>query len=354
MGLFSSGKSCPICGGETPRFFSTKVEGLPLCKECAGKISMENSLMGSLTINGLWDHLDYRTANAQTFEEFMDTECYSMGSTKLHIDANKQMFYVYNGNAVNPDLFKFEELKSFYLEEDGKTIAQGNPSGCSYLDSSIYSYRMPPRKYKEVPISGSSAAKTTSAAPMPKDNMLSHGVNGRANRPGAGHQAMGAGRPGAARPGTIPPRPGIGQPAPGMKLEEETPDEPIDKLSLRLVLDNPYWKNKTIDISLPHLFKYDDLPQWIKDYEILVESAMDVCAALGRLMGVMSPEEKANAVKEKADAIAAIQNAEAAAKEAKAVDMAAAVAMIKQWKELLDMGAITQEEFDAKKKEILG
>ncbi len=38
MGLFSNNKKlCPLCGAPTPRLLSTKVEGMPLCKECAAK-----------------------------------------------------------------------------------------------------------------------------------------------------------------------------------------------------------------------------------------------------------------------------------------------------------------------------
>ena len=348
MGLFSSGKSCPICGGETPRLFPTKVQGLPLCKECAGKISMESSMLKSLTIDGLWDHMDYRTANAETFASFMDTEVYGMGGDKLHIDGEKGLFYIAAGNAVNPPIFKCSELKSFNLIEDGRTIAQGNALGFNATDSSIYTYRSPPRKYKDVTVTKPAASAPVQA---PKDNMLSHGVNGMANRPSAGHMSPAAangGRPGSQTVTTI-------------EREEETPSRPIGSLRFTITLENPYWKNKEYQISLPYLNSYNAIPDWINDYKVLVAAAMDTCMALSRMMGFVSPEEKARAAKEKADAIAAIHNAEtaakeaeAAAKEAKATDMAAAVEMIKKWKELLDMGAITQEEFDKKKAEILG
>ena len=37
MGLFSNNKKpCPLCGSPTPRLLATKVEDMPLCKECAG------------------------------------------------------------------------------------------------------------------------------------------------------------------------------------------------------------------------------------------------------------------------------------------------------------------------------
>ena len=66
---------------------------------------------------------------------------------------------------------------------------------------------------------------------------------------------------------------------------------------------------------------------------------------------ILAIQEAEAAAKE---AEAAAQAAETAAKIAKAADDNAAIEMLRKWKELLDMGAITQEEFDAKKKEIIG
>ena len=41
MGLFTNNKKlCPICGNPTPRLLATKVEDVPLCKECAAKIDL--------------------------------------------------------------------------------------------------------------------------------------------------------------------------------------------------------------------------------------------------------------------------------------------------------------------------
>ena len=46
MGLFSNNKKlCPICGSPTPRLLPTKVEDMPLCKECAGKVDLPNGVL---------------------------------------------------------------------------------------------------------------------------------------------------------------------------------------------------------------------------------------------------------------------------------------------------------------------
>ena len=39
MGLFSNNKKlCPVCGKPTPRLLATKVEDMPICKDCDRKI----------------------------------------------------------------------------------------------------------------------------------------------------------------------------------------------------------------------------------------------------------------------------------------------------------------------------
>lgn len=59
-------------------------------------------------------------------------------------------------------------------------------------------------------------------------------------------------------------------------------------------------------------------------------------------------EEVANYIKKRVDEIKSSKNAPAVVSQVSAADE------IKKFKELLDMGVITQEEFDAKKKQLLG
>ena len=91
MGIFSNDKKgCPICGNPTPRLLPTKVEGLPLCKECAAKINMESSMLKDLTINELWDHLDYRKANSETFGTPVPVWDECTASSALHVIKDAQ------------------------------------------------------------------------------------------------------------------------------------------------------------------------------------------------------------------------------------------------------------------------
>ena len=330
MGIFSNDKKgCPICGNPTPRLFPTKVEGLPLCKECAAKINMESSMLKNLTINELWDHMDYRKANSETFGSFTDNETHGMGNYVLHVDSDKKLFYIADGSPSNPALFKFEELVSFNLMEDGRTVIQCNSDSYSEGVSSIESYKLPPLK----PLVKPGVTKAAPASTQP------------------GRTSMAASSSAAQK-----------------EEKPKAPDKPIDSLKLNLTLSNPYWKGKTYNISLRSIETEDQIREWVNDYKNTFAAAVDTCEALAGIMGVKTGKQMMNAIKEKAEAILAVQEAEAAAKEAevaaqaaeaaakiaKAADDNAAIEMLKKWKELLDMGAITQEEFEAKKKELIG
>lgn len=331
MGIFDK-KTCPICGNETPRVFSTKVEGLPLCKECAGKINMESSMLKNLTINELWDHLDYRKANSETFATFTDNETHGMGNFVLHMDTDKQLFYIASGSASNPALFRFDELVSFNLMEDGRTVIQCNAGKYSEGVSSIENYKLPPLK----PLVKPGVAKPAPASAQTGRTSMAASSSSSASKP-----------------------------------EEEkpkAPDKPVDSLKLNVTLNNPYWKGKSYDISLRSIETEEEIREWVNDYKNTFAAAVDTCEALAGIMGVMTGKQMMESIKEKAEAIQAVQNAEAAAKEAevaaqaaetaakiaKAADDSAAIDMLKKWKELLDMGAITEEEFQAKKKELIG
>ena len=60
MGLFSNNKKpCPICGNATPRLLPTKVEGVPICKECDKKIDLPNGVLDSMTLDDFRRHPDF-------------------------------------------------------------------------------------------------------------------------------------------------------------------------------------------------------------------------------------------------------------------------------------------------------
>ena len=65
MGLFSNSKKpCPLCGSPTPRLLATKVEDMPLCKECAGKIDLPDGALDRMTLAQLEQYMAFYEENA--------------------------------------------------------------------------------------------------------------------------------------------------------------------------------------------------------------------------------------------------------------------------------------------------
>ena len=64
MGLFSNNKKhCPICGNATPRLLPTKVEGVPICKECDKKIDLPNGVLDSMTLDDFRRYIEFSMKN---------------------------------------------------------------------------------------------------------------------------------------------------------------------------------------------------------------------------------------------------------------------------------------------------
>ena len=51
----------PICGNATPRLLPTKVEGVPICKECDKKIDLPNGVLDSMTLDDFRRYIDFTT-----------------------------------------------------------------------------------------------------------------------------------------------------------------------------------------------------------------------------------------------------------------------------------------------------
>ena len=72
MGLFSNSKKpCPICGGATPRLLPTKVEGVPICKECDKKVDLPNGALNEMSLDDFRQYIAFyektrRCASAST------------------------------------------------------------------------------------------------------------------------------------------------------------------------------------------------------------------------------------------------------------------------------------------------
>lgn len=117
--------------------------------------------------------------------------------------------------------------------------------------------------------------------------------------------------------------------------------EPFKKFYIKLYFRHPYWKLREFDRTGPTLIgDVPDLNQYRIEYNEDVEQLKRLADALARVAGFPLQGSTAPSAP-----------AAAAPAPAPAVD---AVAEIKKYKELLDAGVITEAEFAAKKKQLMG
>lgn len=138
MGLFSNNKKlCPICGSPTPRLLATKVEDMPLCKECAGKVDLPNGVLERMSLDQFKKYIAYYDENQALRDAFKETDRMSFGflSGELLADTEHRLLRLkgYDGALV----FPASALVSFRFLEDGKTLFEGKADGLHCHQSDV-------------------------------------------------------------------------------------------------------------------------------------------------------------------------------------------------------------------------
>ncbi|MEG1550200.1 MAG: hypothetical protein RR284_05945 [Ruthenibacterium sp.] len=114
MGFFSS-KTCPICGGTTPKLLAKKIEGQPICSKCANDIMADDDLVKKWSLADLRVHLNARAENFKTVQNFTPTRTVEY-EHEVVIDDAKRLFYISQFTVDNPPVFNFDDITGFTVE----------------------------------------------------------------------------------------------------------------------------------------------------------------------------------------------------------------------------------------------
>lgn len=119
MGLFSNNKKlCPICGEPTPRLFPTKVEDMPLCKECANKVDLPYGALDNMSLADFEQYIAFFDGNQTLRDLFTEDYRYSFGffSNDILLDTSNRLFRLKSYDASF--VMEASNLKSFRILED--------------------------------------------------------------------------------------------------------------------------------------------------------------------------------------------------------------------------------------------
>jgi len=301
MGLFSKKPPCPICGGKISWFLPSKIEGQYICDNCYGKIDIEIDKKANLTMQGFKEYLAFYDQNQLLKDKFVISEKIDFGiwDTKIIFDYQNKLFCI----SKRPDktVFEGKHLKSFTIKEDNMLLFEGSAQGIRRYTSTV-------------PERAMALAPQISLYMMNKQ--MAHAMEKQEN----GKENM-----------TVP-------------VQSFNIPEPFRAFNAEFRFDHPYWTVVKCDMDGPRFSnEYPDVNDYINDYKRCIEEIEKLVRALKTVSFPGVPELTAGL------GVSTIQAVHATA--ASPVD---AIEEIKKYKALMEDGIITQQEFEAKKKQLLG
>lgn len=315
MGLFGPKKLCPVCGKPASRFLPTKVEGQPLCSECDSKVlELPSDLRDGVTasMESLREYLVVFEENKALRDSFQQTYRRDFGifGGCICLDVPQRLLRL--STSDNAFVYEPQNILSFSISEDSSPLFEGTkdelvcyestvPAQVRELGPELDRFRMEKRQYEQM-------------------EQMEEMLKKQAERTGQNYSAHYYPKPDASRL------------------------NPFGKYYIHLELDHPYRKTKAeYKVGGPGFSDYDtSIKGYLNAYETQSQEMRELAE---NLMAVINPDAPQRQV-------AAQSGAGTPATPAAApVD---AVAEIQKYKALLDSGAITEEEFSAKKRQLLG
>lgn len=325
MGLFSNNKKlCPICGNPTPRIFSTKVEGTPICKECDKKADqLPLGTTDTMTLDQFKAYLDFYEANQPLRQLFEETERVEFNSFSgdLILDQEHGLFRLKNDE--NALVFEMKDLISFQVLEDSRPLFISEGKNLRTFQSDV-----PEKANAMAPQIGQFVLMRQQFENM--ENMArmleKQGGDQKQDRYDSSNR---------------PERPYFDVPA------------PFESFFVDLKLNHPYWRSFRGEITAPSFDRdYPSLDSYLKSYQ---KKADNLHAFARDFIHMMNPgaQEIYDGV-ETARPQAVPQVTPQSVPQAAPAQASDPIQEIQKYKQLFDAGVITEAEFTAKKKQLMG
>ncbi len=301
MGLFSKKPPCPICGGKISWFLPSKIEGEYICDTCHNKIDMDMEKENNLTMQGFREYMRFYDQNLLLKDQFVISERIDFGlrDTKMIFDYPNKLFCM----SKNPDktVFEGKQLKSFTIKEDSILLFEGSTEGIFRYTSTVPEQAM-------------------ALAPLITQFMLNRQLARAADRLNNGKDKQ-----------SIP-------------MQHIDIPLPFKAFNVELHFDHPYWTVMKCDMDGPR-FSTDrpDVNDYLHAYQRSIEEIEKLVDALRTVAFPNAPEQSIDFGVVGVEAI-----------HTDMISPIDAIEEIKKYKALMDEGVISQQEFEAKKKQLLG
>ena len=314
MGLFSNNKKlCPICGSPTPRFLATKFENEAICKDCDNKIDLPDGVQGKMTLADFRQYIARYDENAALRSSFSKTFQISYGflSGSLQVDEAHGLFRLKDND--RSWAFPAAALKGFRILEDTSPIYESG-AGVLRCHESI----VPARMNEIAPLIAQFQLQRQEYEHIQTLERMRH-LNDDEDARREWERESERNRP------------------------EFEMDPPIKNFHVELTLEHPYWHSFHEKLDAPEFDRENpSAERYMKDYQEKAEQLHALALKLMRFIDPAAREEYPGA-----KAAPAQQVAQPAAP-------ANAIEEIQKYKALMDAGILTEEEFTAKKRQLLG
>lgn len=295
MGLFSK-EPCAICGTKVRGLFNWCVEGQTICNDCYGWVDLPvDKGTNQMSLEQFCKYREWRDENAKLRQQFKKTDKFDFGlmDTKVMIDTeNKLLCFDKNLNAT---IFEGSQIRSFVIREDGSLLFEGSAAGLKSYDSNV-----PERASELLPL-------------INRYKLQKQLKDSTKNK--------------------------------NLEVENVDIPEPFDSFVLEIHFDHPYWETYTADKTGPRINNQNpDIGTYLSAYKTAAEEMRKLARALMKIAFDGAGEQSV-------DQYGFTHVTRAASTAPASGDV---IAEIQKYKNLLDQGILTQEEFTAKKKQLLG
>ena len=321
MGLFSNKKKlCPICGNPTPRLLATKIEDMPICKDCNGKIDLPNGRINEMSLTDFEKYIAFYDENQPLRDKFTETFRPNFGffGGTIVLDTDNQLFHI-NGN-MDGLVMEASNLKKFRILEGNNVLFEGTARGLKCYKSDVkervrswepmlIQYRSELQEYERI-------------------ERMERRQEERAKERGEEFRR-------------------IYNPRPVLNVKV-----PFEKFYIELVLEHPYWDSMRWEKGAPSFdYNYPSAEGYIQNYE---EMTGELHALALNMMQILNPMAQEIQMETEAFGSGAREIMAAKTESAQVASEADVFDQLQKFKGLLDAGIITEEEFTAKKRQLLG
>ena len=284
---------------------------MPICKECENKIDLPNGAVNQMNLEQVKQYMELYDQNEELRESFQEDYRFGFGffGGALVLDVAQRLFRLKDGTGAW--VFDSNNLKSFRILEDGKVLFEGDKNALKWnqtdvydrakaMESAIIQFQMQMKEYEW------------------RQRMEEHRVDKDENDNNKPYN----------------PRPTFDMPA------------PFNNFNIELTLDHPYWKSYRGKVGAPTFDStYPSTDGYLTEYEGKVDEMHALAQNLMQILNPSAPEIREGQGNTNG-------NGQTAASQI--IPPVGGADEIKKFKELLDAGVITEEEFAAKKKQLLG